>query len=151
MKLLLTISLSFLFVACRSQRSETRNLDGLEITIWVNDSLLQVDEPFDIRFTLTNSGSGPLTLEPNPEEEPPAAIVVRVPSPSGQEWQEVASWAQGCGTRIELDPGESCSLTATWAISQELGVDAAVIVGGVWYRDRWQEVAVGVALSPSPF
>lgn len=151
LKVFLILGLTSLFVACRSERSETRNLDGLELIISVSDSLLKLDEPFDIRFTLTNTESSPINLEPNPDGEPPAAIVVRVPLPSGQEWQEVASWAQGCGTRIELGPGESCSITATWAISQDLGVDAAVIVGGVWYNDRWQEVAVGVALSPSPF
>ncbi|MBI2845463.1 MAG: hypothetical protein HYX86_02830 [Chloroflexi bacterium] len=123
----------------------------MELTMWVSDSLLKLDESFDLRFTLTNTGASPLALEPNPEGEQTVAIVVRIPSPTGQEWQEVASWSQGCGTRVELDPGESCSITASWAISQDLGMDAAVIAGEVWYLGLWREVAIAVALAPSPF
>lgn len=152
-QLALSLLLSASLTSCElgGARADSQEVDGLRLTIWVSDHLVRIEEPFDIRLTLTNIGSNPIILDYTPQGDAAAKIAVRAPSLSGDAWVVVEEWSEGCGSPIQLAPGDTCSITTTWAIPQGLGADAVIVAGVIWYRGELREVAVGVAEAPSPF
>lgn len=151
-QLLLFIStlLTMLLVSCGGGRENSLEINGLRATIWVSDYLAKTGEPFDIRLTLTNMGIEPLILEADPDRiwDPPVRIIIRTPHPTGDNWLVVAEFPAECP---EIPPGESCMLSSTWAMPEDLGSDAVIVAGVIWYNASLHEVAVGIAQPPSPF
>ena len=137
-------SISLLAAGC-GPRSQSLQIDGIQAEIWVEDALVRIDQPIELRFSVTNENSVPIQLA-GPEAGPAADLVVRVPDPS-RGWVQVWRWSQdnAASSLVQLAPGESLTLKGTWALSADLNSDAVIVVGLVGYAGRTHEVSVGIA------
>ncbi|MBI3287400.1 MAG: hypothetical protein HYZ68_05060 [Chloroflexi bacterium] len=132
-------------------RSQNLEIDGVRAEIWVEDALVRIDQPIQLRFTVTNQDARPIQLA-GVENAPAVDMIVRKPDPS-RGWVEVWRWSQenAPAAEIELAPGESFTLEGTWALSERLGTDAVIVVGAIGYTGQIREVSVGVAETLSTF